>query len=192
MPAGIDVVSEHDRLRGALGQLRRRILAGLHEPGSATTLAAELGETRQRVNYHLRELEKAGLVEVVELRQRRGRTERLMRATARTVVVAPAVVGDLAAETQDRFAADALLAVSARMLRDVAAMRERAGAANKRLITFTLEADVGFERPADIERFATRLGEALAELAAEFDSPAARRRYRIVAGGHPTMPSESE
>ncbi len=108
------------------------------------------------------------------------------------MVAAPAVVGDLSAETQDRFATDSLLAITARTLRDVAQMRERADTAGKRLITFTLEADVGFARPADIERFATRLGEALAELVAEFDSPQAPRRYRIVAGGHPSTPNESE
>ncbi|MFC7592090.1 ArsR/SmtB family transcription factor [Nonomuraea antimicrobica] len=82
-----------DVVRGALSPLRRRVLEELREPGSATAVAARLGESRQRINYHLRELEKLGLVELVELRQRRGRKERVVRATAHTVVVAPEVVG---------------------------------------------------------------------------------------------------
>jgi DNA-binding transcriptional ArsR family regulator len=190
METVVDVVRGDDRLRGSLSPLRRRLLEELQEPASGSVLAARLGESRQRVNYHLRELEKGGLVELVELRPRRGFVERVVRATARAVVMEPGVVGDLATVTQDRFAVDMLLASAARMLGDVAAMRERADAAGKRLVTFTIEADVGFERPADIERFASELAERVAELAAEFDTPEARRRYRVVIGGHPAGRSE--
>jgi hypothetical protein len=64
-------------------------------------------------------------------------------------------------------------------------MRESAQAAGKRLITFAIEADVAFETPADIERFANELADRIAELAAKYDSPRARRRFRVIAGGHP-------
>jgi DNA-binding transcriptional ArsR family regulator len=159
----------------------------LREPASATVLAGRLGESRQSVNYHVRELERAGLVELVEERRRRGCTERVMRARARVVVVDPDVVGDLdaVAETQDRFASDVLLALAARTVGDVAAMRERAGPHSRRLVTFAIEADVGFERPADIERFADELAERVAELAAEFGSGESRRRFRLIAGAYP-------
>ena len=55
------------------------------EPASATEVAARLGESRQRVNYHVRALERGGLVELVEERARRGCTERVVRATADAV-----------------------------------------------------------------------------------------------------------
>ncbi len=186
----VDVVRGDERLRGALSPLRRTVLQALREPASATVLAARLGESRQRVNYHVRELEKAGLVEVIEERARRGCTERVVRATARAVVVAPDVIGDLGAATQDRFAADMLLAVAARTVGDVARMRERADAQGRRLVTFAIEADVGFERPADIERFADALADQVAELAARFDTGEARHRYRIIVGGHPLPKSD--
>jgi len=175
-----------ERLRGTLSPLRRRLLAELREPASATGLAARLGESRQRINYHLRELEKSGLVELVELRPRRGSVERLVRATARTVVVAPTVVGEFdPTAAQDRYAVDTLLAASARTFAEVADARERAEEAGKRLVTFTIETDVGFDRPADLEQFATRLAAQVADLAAEYDSPTAPRRYRVVIGAHP-------
>jgi DNA-binding transcriptional ArsR family regulator len=183
--AGLDVFRESERLRGTLTPLRRRLLVELREPASATVLATRLGETRQRVNYHLRELEKGGLVELVEARQRRGATERVLRASARAVVLAPEVIGDLGPAGQDRFAADTLITSAARTLGDVAWMREQADATGKRLVTFAIEAEVGFAHPADIERFATRLAEQVAELAAEFDGPHTQRRYRVVVGGHP-------
>jgi DNA-binding transcriptional ArsR family regulator len=178
----VDVLEE-GALRGSLSPLRRRLLTELRQPASATGLASRLGETRQRINYHLRELEKVGLVELVEVRQRRGREERLLRATPRTVVVTPALVGgrpDVAA--QDRFAVDALLSAAARTLDTVTRQRAAAAKVGKRLVTFTVEADIGFEHPADIEEFAT----ALASLIARYDRPTAGRRYRVLAGGHPS------
>lgn len=181
----VEVVRDHDRLRGRLSSLRRRLLEELREPASATALAARLGERRQRINYHLRELEKAGLVELVEERARRGCTERVVRASARAVIVRPEVAGDLATTDQDRFAVDTLLALATRTVDEVATMRERAAAAGTRLVTFTIEANVGFARPADIERFAAELGERVAELAATYDAPNAGRKYQLMIAGHP-------
>src|SRR3954447_8894321 len=104
-----------------LSPLRRAVLTALKEPGSATELAARLNTSRQRVNYHVRSLERDGLVELVEERARRGCTERVVRATSHAVLVEPSVVGDLPPHARDRFAADTLLAGGARLVRDVAA-----------------------------------------------------------------------
>ena len=64
-------------------------------------------------------------------------------------------------------------------------MRERASDQGRRLVTFAIEAEVGFERPADIERFADALADRIAELAAEFGSGKSRSRFRLIAGGYP-------
>jgi len=153
-------------------------------------LAARLGQSRQRLNYHLRELERGGLVELVEERQRRGRVERVLRATAGAVIVAPAVAGELPAD-QDRFAVDALLSATARTFNDVARMREGAARSGKRLVTFAIEAEVGFDQPADIARFADQLADKVAELASQFGATGARRRYRLLLGGHPAGPDDT-
>src|SRR5689334_23578985 len=92
---GLDVVS------APLSPLRSAVLAALREPLSATEVAARLGESRQRVNYHVRELERRGLVSLVEERPRRGCTERVMRATCHAVLVEPSVTGSIP-EDQDR------------------------------------------------------------------------------------------
>lgn len=193
MSAAIDVVESGERLRGGLSPLRRAVLAELSAPGSATEVAARLGESRQRVAYHVRELEKAGLVELVELRPRRGCVERVVRTVSRAVVFDPEVIGDLgAAEEQDRFAAETLLVHAARAVRDVGRMRREADRQGKRLITFAIEAEVGFERPADVRRFADALALKVAELAAEHDTGAAKRRYRVIVGGHPAPKPPTE
>jgi DNA-binding transcriptional ArsR family regulator len=183
------VLAEPQRLRAALTPLRQRLLDRLRTPASATELAAELEISRQKLNYHLRVLERAGLLELVEQRQRRGCTERILRASADAFVVDPTVLNpdEQAAFTAigDRYAAEHLLGVAAETVRQVARMRAGAERAGTRLLTFTLEADIRFARPADVHRFADALHDAVARTAAEFDRPGGRS-YRIVAGGYPT------
>jgi predicted ArsR family transcriptional regulator len=53
----------------------------LSRPGSASTLAARVGLTRQHVNYRLRTLEAYGLISLVREQPRRGLTERIMQAS---------------------------------------------------------------------------------------------------------------
>ncbi|RZK73468.1 MAG: ArsR family transcriptional regulator, partial [Rhodococcus sp. (in: high G+C Gram-positive bacteria)] len=65
----------------SLDPVRARLLAALAEPGSASSIAATVGLTRQKANYHLRALEEHGLVELVEERRKGNVTERVFQAT---------------------------------------------------------------------------------------------------------------
>ena len=80
----------------SLDPMRSRLLAALAQPGSATTLAAQVGLSRQKVNYHLRALERHGLVELVEERKKGNMTERVLRATAASYVISPAALAAVA------------------------------------------------------------------------------------------------
>jgi DNA-binding transcriptional ArsR family regulator len=189
VPTAIELLNKPEQVRLALSPLRRQLLDRLREPSSATQLAAALGMSRQRVNYHLRALEQAGLVELVEQRQRRGCTERIVRTAATAFVVDPSVVdtdAPTAASSQDRYAAEHLIDTAAAVVRNVARMQSNAQRDGKRLLTFTIEADVRFADPGDIERFADRLADLVGSAIAEFDTPSGGGRYRIVVGGHPT------
>ena len=73
----------------SLDPVRARLLAALAEPGSASTLAAGVGLTRQKANYHLRALERHGLVELIEERKKGNCIERWMQATAASYVISP-------------------------------------------------------------------------------------------------------
>ncbi|MFC7592091.1 hypothetical protein ACFQYP_56495 [Nonomuraea antimicrobica] len=61
--------------------------------------------------------------------------------------------------------------MTARAFGEVAEMREEAAAEGTRLVTFSIETDVGFAEPADINRFATDLAARVADLVASYDSP---------------------
>ncbi|ANZ39766.1 transcriptional regulator [Lentzea guizhouensis] len=188
MGGGIHYLGEPGAMAVVLAPLRRQLLARLREPASATQLAAALGLPRQKVNYHLRALETAGLVELVEERRRRGCVERIVRAKPGTVVVDPTVLGhdDTAglSRIQDQYAAEHLVEVAAATVRDVARMQTEADESGKRLLTFTAETGVRFASPADVHRFTEELTEALREIASRYDTPDGRH-YRVVAGGHP-------
>jgi DNA-binding transcriptional ArsR family regulator len=180
------LVAEPDRLRAALSPLRRRLLERLREPASATRLAAEFELPRQRLNYHLKVLEQAGLIELTEERQRRGCVERIMRTTANAFVVDPNVMNPSEfTAIQDRFAAEHLVTRAADTVRHVARMQDAAERAGTRLLTFTIEADIRFAHPGDVHRFTDALADALATTAAQFDT-AGGRSYRVMVGGHPT------
>jgi DNA-binding transcriptional ArsR family regulator len=184
----VALVREPERVHLALSPARRRLLAALHEPRSATQVAELVGMTRQQANYHLRILEAAGLVELAETRQRRGCTERILRAVAGAFVVDPAVMqAPGAAPSADRFAAEHLVATAAAVVRDVSRMQAAAG--DRRLLTFTIEADIGLRSPADVEAFTAALADAVAGVAHRFHDPDGRR-YRVVAGGHPSPAPE--
>jgi DNA-binding transcriptional ArsR family regulator len=194
---GITYLDEPDQVRVALSPLRRQLLQRLREPSSATQLAAALDLPRQRVNYHLRALEAAGLVELVEERQRRGCVERIVRAKPGALVVDPAVMAHPRdheaqfATIQDQYAAEHLVGVAAATVRNVARMQAKADQTGKRLLTFTIEAEVRFAEPGDVHAFTDELAEAVRRTVARFDS-AGGRPYRLVAAGHPMPDPEKE
>lgn len=102
----LDVVRELDRASVLLNPLRLRILRELREADSASGLSRKLGLPRQKLNYHLRELESSGFLELVAERRKGNCTERVLRATARSYLVAPAVLGEAGLDTDaltDRF-----------------------------------------------------------------------------------------
>jgi len=68
--------------------LRTEILAQLKEPSSATEVAKKLKETPQKINYHLKTLQKVGLVKKVGTRQVRNLVEVLFQSIAKTFLLA--------------------------------------------------------------------------------------------------------
>jgi DNA-binding transcriptional ArsR family regulator len=189
--AAVALVDDPDRLLAGLSPLRRRVLDALAEPASATALAERLGLSRQQVGYHLKVLERAGLVELVELRQRRGFTERVLRRSAQEFVVDPDVLPRGRVRDRDRHAADHLVGTASGVVRDVTRMQAAAQARGQRLLTFTLETEVALAQPSDVHAYTDALAEAVAEVTRRFHSPGGRR-HRVVVGGHPAPRSRPQ
>jgi DNA-binding transcriptional ArsR family regulator len=173
-----------------LDPLRLRLLEELAEPASASALARRLKLPRQKLNYHLRELEKHGLAELVEERRRGNCTERVLRASARSYLISPAALGALGADpsrVQDRFSSSYLIALAARIIREVAVLQEAAEKAEKRLATLTLQTEIRFVSAAQRHRFAEELAQSMADLTAKYHDEQAEggRWFRFVMGVYP-------
>jgi DNA-binding transcriptional ArsR family regulator len=173
-----------------LRPLRSRILEELAEPQSASGVARRLSVARQKVNYHLKELEKEQLVELVEERRSGNCVERIVRATGRAYLVSAEALGSLAhgaLEATDRFSAAYVVAVCARAIRDLAGLRRAADEAGKRLATLALETEIRFASAHDRAAFAEELASTVARLTAKYHRAHAPRGrvHRIVALAYP-------
>src|SRR5262245_4876879 len=165
------------------------------EPASAATLGARLGLPRQNVNYHLRALEAHGLIKVAETRQWGGLTERLLVRSAASFVVSQHALGPGATHPThdlDRLSGSYLIALGARLVREVGDLLRRAKAADKRLPTLAIDTEIRFRSAADRAAFTRDLTEAVTQLASRYHDESARggRAHRLVVVAHP-LPAES-
>ena len=206
----IEVIEDPAAAEASLDPIRTRILRELAEPGSATQLAAKVGLPRQKVNYHLKALERHGLVELIEERRRGNVTERILQATAASYLISPAALASVAPDPHrfsDRFSAFWLLALAARMVQEMGQLIAGAAAARQKLATFAIDGEITFRSAADRAAFAEELGVAVTRLvdkyhdggrdvqaesqadsrAAQAASPPSGRKHRLVVALHPSL-----
>lgn len=190
----VEVIDDPAAAAAALEPVRSRLLAELAQPASAATLASRVGIARQKVNYHLRALEAHGLVRVAQTRRWGGLTERLLVASAASYVVSPGALGPAAADPErraDRLSASYLVALAARIVREVSSLVRRSEEADKRLPTLGMDAEIRFRSPAERAAFTRELTQAVTDLAARYHDAHAPggRPHRLVVVAHP-LPQE--
>ena len=192
----LQVIRQPEPAAAVLDPVRQQLLAHLAEPDSAAGLARRLQLPRQRINYHLRALEAAGLVELVEERRKGNCFERVVRAAARSFVISPEALGVLGPgpdAAADRLSSAYLVAAAGRVIRDVGTLEAQARSEGKRIATLTLDAEVRFASAERRAEFARELTEAVARLAAKYHDERASggRRFRLLAAVHPTPTEEA-
>ena len=188
----VTVIEDPAAAEVSLGPVRTRLLAELAEPGSASTLAARLGLARQKVNYHLRALESHGLVELVEERRKGNMTERVMRATASSYVISPAALAALAPDpdrSPDQLSVLWLLALAARMVKELGELLGRAKRAHRRLATFGVDTEIRFASASDRAAFAAELSDAVEALISKYhdEFAAGGRKHRLLVALYPSI-----
>ena len=189
MPATLQIVQNAEKAAVLLQPGRLDLIARLAEPDSAAGLARRMGIPRQKVNYHLRELEREGFLELVEERRKGNCMERVVRASAAEFLIAPHAGK---AMTADRFSAAYLVSTAARVIRELAAVCLRAGRAGKRVATLTLETEIRFASAESRAAFAAELTASIAHLAAKYHHEHAEggRRFRVLAASYPAVKLE--
>jgi DNA-binding IclR family transcriptional regulator len=186
MPVALQIVQSPGKAAVLLQAGRLSLLESLAEPDSAAGLARRLGVPRQKMNYHLRELEREGFLELVEERRKGNCMERIVRATAREFLIAPHAGK---AVTADRFSAAYLVSTAARVIRDLATLCLRARRAGKRIATLTLETEIRFATAESRAAFAEELTASMAHLAAKYHDERVEggRRFRVISASYPAL-----
>jgi DNA-binding transcriptional ArsR family regulator len=190
MQSALAVINDSAPAASLLEPTRLQLLERLREPGSAAEVARSLGLPRQRIGYHVRELQKQGLLREVGTRRKGTATERLLQTTARHYLISPDVLGALGADpaaVQDRLSSSYLVAVAAETIRAVSHLRAGAERAGKRLPTLAMHVDVRFANAGRQQGFARELAEAVALLVQQYHDPEATggRTFTFAVLGHP-------
>jgi DNA-binding transcriptional ArsR family regulator len=181
--------------------MRTTILAQAREPVSASELARRIGQPRQRVNYHVRQLAQAGLLQLAGQQRKRNMVEQQYVASARAYVLSPDLLNEAGLkleDVQDASSAGHLVALCARAQTEVAQVMESAQSAGLRVRTMSMQSDLRFTSAEQRADFTRELLEAVTEVIArhsapfvdERGAPARGRPFRLLVGCYP-VPGES-
>ncbi len=167
--------------------LRVRILDALREPDSAATVARRLGEARQKVNYHLKELERSGLVERTGERRNGNFVESLYRSSARTLVILPRAAWSdprRLAAMADQLSLENLVNLGDRLARDATVLLDRAAFDDAKIASAAVEADLAFateaERAAFLDEYLAAIGALVTKYGSKSGAP-----YRVAIAIYP-------
>src|SRR5262249_34836977 len=140
-------------------------------------------------------LEKHGLVRMAGKKRWGGLTERRLVATAAAYVVSPAALGPVAADParsvdgkgMDRLSARYLVALAARVVREVGQLLRKSEELGKRLATLSIDTEVRFRSAEDRAAFSSELTAAVAGLVARYhdESAPGGRQHRLMVGAYP-------
>jgi len=195
----LEVVAELDRASAVLHPVRLAILEAASRPVSATEIGERLGLPRQRIHYHLRKLARSGFVRRAGRRRKRNMIEQRYVAAARGFLLAPSLLGPVAADWRgigDAASPAYLLALCAQIQADLLRLEPAADAGSGRTAVVSIKSQFRFDSADRREAFAASLREAVVGVIARFTSPYARpdgspargEAYRLVLGCYPFAP----
>lgn len=165
------VIRDPRRAELLLHPLRARILEEAREPASATEIGHRIGETPQKVNYHVTSLARAGFLRLHSEECHRNLVERRYQATARHYALSSEVLGPLGSPAglldAEGFSAARLLGMAALLQREVG---EVMGEQRPHVPTISADAELRFRSPEERAGFADELAEFLTSLAARYGS----------------------
>jgi DNA-binding transcriptional ArsR family regulator len=184
--------------------VRVKVLEILREPQCAASVARVIGLPRQKINYHLKELARVGLVEHAGERRKGNFIEQLYRATARRFVVSSAIDWDaerLASTLRDQVSLANLADLGERLQQDAAGLLDRAAYDGVQVPSAVIEAEIQFADAAARTEFLEAYLAAIGPLLKKFGQPPdgadaddARRAepYRVAVAIYPEMQTTVE
>jgi len=178
MAAGPAVLDTSEQLAAIAHPTRLRVLDALRVADSAAGVARRLGEPRQRINHHVRELAKAGLLVEAGERRKGNFVEQLYESAAGTFVVSPRLAWGDGARLQAiaaQVSLERLVEVGERIQRDAADLLDRAAFEGAEIPSATVESTIRFAdagaRAAFLDEYLALTGRLIERYAAPAGDP---------------------
>ncbi len=168
------LIERADQAEALLNPLRLEVLQRADEPRTCTELAEALGETPQKIYYHVKVLERAGALEKVGERRVRAIQEGYYRATARSYWLAPSLIGRAGGPrgARDQMSLGFLLALAEELQTGVANLAQSERGETPSL---GFSAQVRLAKPADRAAFLTEVQEAIQTIAKKYGAVGPQR-----------------
>ena len=180
------VVSDAQKLGLLADSLKLEILREMDRPQTTADLALIMGIPRQKLGYHVRQLEHAGLLVSVGESRRGNCVARKLQAVARHIIVNKS--DPKAPIPQDRFSSSWLVAQCATAIREVGVMSLDAESVGEKLPTMSVDSEIAFDNPQEQQAFAQELNELIAALVDRYGSSSSdARRFRVFAASYPKL-----
>lgn len=164
-------VEEFQKAAALFQPLRLELLKRMAEPCTCTALADDLGETPQKVYYHVKVLEEAGIVKKVNERRVRGIVEGIYQARARSYWLSPDLVGRIGGRlrAQDQMSLGFILTLAEELQADVGRLAQ-AQKEGQSLPSLGLSAQIQLRNADERAAFAQELKDMFQALAHKYGS----------------------
>ncbi|MEW9556127.1 helix-turn-helix domain-containing protein [Nonomuraea sp. NPDC050783] len=165
---------------------RVEVLRQLAEPRTCSEVAERLGQTPQRVYYHVKRLVEAGLVDQVAERKVRGISEGIYQAGARSYWLSPRLVGRIGdlRRARDELSLGYLLDLMEEVQADIAALDRDA----PELPSIGLSGEIRV-RPEHRQRFLSELQGLLQDLFTRYGGSEGDA-FKLAVACYPTSPDD--
>jgi DNA-binding transcriptional ArsR family regulator len=150
------------------------------EQTTCNELAAKLGSTPQKVYYHVKALEQAGLVEKVAERKVRGILEGIYQARAKSYWLSPQLVGRIggARRARDQASLGYLISLAEEIQEDVARLAA-SQTPNTEVPSLGVAAQIELSNASRRAEFMTEVRELFQSLAAKYGATTRGRRGEV-------------
>jgi DNA-binding transcriptional ArsR family regulator len=184
-------IEDVDQAAALLKPQRIEMLKRMDRPRTCVELGQVFGETPQKIYYHIKALQTAGLVEQVGERRVRGTVEGSYQARARSYWLASDLVGQIggAALAQDQVSLQHLPSLTEEMRGDIGHLAQQVGTELPSLsLSLHVElADEGrrAEFMADVQRLAQLLARKYGATAGDTDAQPPKPLFRLILACYP-------
>jgi DNA-binding transcriptional ArsR family regulator len=171
--ARVEVLDDPEQVAALAHPLRVAILDALRTPDSAAGVARAIGDTRQKVNYHVKALLDAGLVQLVGERRTGNFVEQLYQAVASSFMVSARLAcgGDRRVEAlRSQLPLEHLVELGERIQHDAIGLLDRAAFDGEDIPSLSVEASVRFPDAASRNEFMREYAELLRPLLTKHSS----------------------